>query len=207
MLRVLAEILERRGSEGWLVGGSVRDRILARYSPDLDVAVADDAAAVAKEVAAALQAPWFALSERHPTYRVLGADGYVDVSTVRGDILCDLGQRDFTVNAMAVPVASAADEDAVSDDGADDDAEVHAAALEMVEDAPRRAVRPDQAGQNDVGVQNHAQHGRRAPAVQPFSVGRRCARAARTRRRETFTAASMSASVNDLPASASSAQS
>ena len=85
MLRAVAEILKRRGSEGWLVGGSVRDRILGRYSPDLDVAVADDAAAVAKEVAAALQAPWFALSERHPTYRVLGADGYVDVAAVRGE--------------------------------------------------------------------------------------------------------------------------
>jgi tRNA nucleotidyltransferase/poly(A) polymerase len=117
MLRVVAEILERRGSEGWLVGGSVRDRILARYSPDSDVAVADDAAAVAKEVAAALQAPWFSLSERHPTYRVLGADGYVDVAAVRGDILCDLGQRDFTVNAMAVSIASAAYADARDDDG------------------------------------------------------------------------------------------
>lgn len=106
MLKAVAEILERRGTDGWLVGGSVRDRLLGRYSPDLDVAVADDAAAVAKESAAALHAPWFALSERHPTYRVLSADGYLDVAAVRGDILTDLGLRDFTVNALAIPVAS-----------------------------------------------------------------------------------------------------
>jgi poly(A) polymerase len=109
MLGAVADILKRRGSEGWLVGGGVRDRMLGRYSPDLDVAVADDAEAVARELAAALRAPWFALSERHPTYRVLGADGYVDVAAVRGGgILADLAQRDFTVNAMALPVASVA---------------------------------------------------------------------------------------------------
>ena len=96
-------------SEGWLVGGSVRDRMLGRYSPDLDVVVADDASAVARQVASALQAPWFALSERYPTYRVLGSDGHVDIAALRGgSILADLAQRDFTVNAMAVPVAAAA---------------------------------------------------------------------------------------------------
>jgi hypothetical protein len=103
MLGAVADILRYRRSEGWLVGGSVRDRQLGRYSPDLDVAVADDAAAIAKEVATALRAPWFALSERHPTYRVLGPAGCVDVAGVRGgSIVADLSQRDFTVNAMAV---------------------------------------------------------------------------------------------------------
>jgi tRNA nucleotidyltransferase/poly(A) polymerase len=106
MLGTVADILKRRRSEGWLVGGGVRDRELGRYSPDLDVAVADDAAAVAREVAEALRAPWFALSERHPTYRVLGPEGYVDVAAVRGGgILADLAQRDFTVNAMAISLA------------------------------------------------------------------------------------------------------
>jgi hypothetical protein len=109
MLGAVAEILKARGSEAWLVGGSVRDRMLGRHSPDLDVVVSDDASAVARQVAAALHAPCFALSERYPTYRVLGSDGHVDVAAVRGDsILTDLAQRDFTVNAMAVPVAAVA---------------------------------------------------------------------------------------------------
>jgi poly(A) polymerase len=107
MLGAIADILERRSSEGWLVGGSVRDRMLGRYSPDLDVVLADDAAAVAKELAADLHAPCFTLSERYPTYRVLGSDGHVDITSVRGgSILADLAERDFTVNAMAVPLAA-----------------------------------------------------------------------------------------------------
>jgi len=106
MLGTVADILKRRQAQGWLVGGSVRDRELGRYSPDLDVAVADEAAAVAKEAADKLGAPWFALSQRHPTYRVLGPKGYIDVAAVRGGgILADLAQRDFTVNAMAIPLA------------------------------------------------------------------------------------------------------
>ena len=112
MLEIVADVLERRGSMGWLVGGSVRDLMLGRYSPDLDVVVADEASAVAKQVSSALDAPWFALSERYPTYRVLGKQGYVDVAEVRGDILADLAQRDFTVNAMAVPVAEVHTQDA-----------------------------------------------------------------------------------------------
>lgn len=108
MLRAVTEVLRRRGAAGWLVGGSVRDRELGRFSPDVDVAVMDDAAAVAKEVAAALGSPWFALSDRHPAYRVLGPEGYVDVAAVRGGgIMADLALRDFTVNAMAVPLAAA----------------------------------------------------------------------------------------------------
>ena len=105
MLRAVTEVLGRRGTAGWLVGGSVRDRELGRFSPDVDVAVMDDATAAAKEIAAALGSPWFSLSERHPAYRVLAAGGYVDVAAVRGGgILADLALRDFTVNAMAEPL-------------------------------------------------------------------------------------------------------
>jgi hypothetical protein len=105
MLKVVADILLRRRTEGWLVGGSVRDRELGRCSPDLDVVVAGDPAGVAGELAARLAAPWFALSARHGAYRVLGPDGHVDVAAMRGaSILDDLARRDFTINAMAVPL-------------------------------------------------------------------------------------------------------
>jgi hypothetical protein len=108
MLRVVAEILRRRHSEGWLVGGSVRDLELRRFSPDLDIVVADDPRAVAREIAQVLGVPWFVLSERHPTFRVMAAEGHVDVAAVRGGgILDDLAERDFTVNAMAIPIGAA----------------------------------------------------------------------------------------------------
>jgi hypothetical protein len=113
MLQVVADILRRRHSEGWLVGGSVRDLHLGRSASsadgrvDLDIVVADDPRAVAKEIARAFDAPWFALSERHLAYRVMGPEGHVDVAAVRGGtILADLAWRDFTVNAMAVRIES-----------------------------------------------------------------------------------------------------
>jgi hypothetical protein len=106
MLRVAAQVLAAHGLEGWLVGGSVRDRGLGYAAPDLDLVVDGDAAAVAADIARALNAPWFALSERHRAFRVVGRQGHVDVAAARGGgILEDLAQRDFTVNAMAVPVS------------------------------------------------------------------------------------------------------
>lgn len=107
MLQTVADILRSRGIQGWLVGGSVRDRELGRSSPDLDVVVAGDPAAVAEEIARAVGAPWFTLSERHGAYRVMGPEGHIDVAAVRGaGVLDDLAQRDFTVNAMAAPVGA-----------------------------------------------------------------------------------------------------
>ncbi len=104
-LQVVADILRRRQTLGWLVGGSVRDRELGCLSPDLDIVVLGDAAAAARELARQLKAPWFVLSERHPAYRIMGPDGCIDVAPVKGgDIFADLAERDFTVNAMAVPL-------------------------------------------------------------------------------------------------------
>jgi tRNA nucleotidyltransferase/poly(A) polymerase len=109
MLQVVADILRRRHSEGWLVGGSVRDLELGRFSPDLDIVVVDDPRSVAREISQALRVPWFVLSERHPTFRVMAGEGHVDVAAARGSgILDDLAERDFTVNAMALPIDAAA---------------------------------------------------------------------------------------------------
>jgi len=105
MLQTVDDILRRRRTQGWLVGGSVRDARLGRYSPDLDIVVADEPAAFAAELAGELRAPWFALSERHGAYRIMGRQGRIDVAALRGgDILADLAERDFTINAMAQPI-------------------------------------------------------------------------------------------------------
>jgi poly(A) polymerase len=105
MLPTAAAVLREHGVEGWLVGGTVRDRELGRYSPDIDLAVSGDAAALSRDIARALGAPWFTLSEPHQAYRVVGRQGHVDLAAVRGGgILADLGERDFTINAMAIPI-------------------------------------------------------------------------------------------------------
>ncbi|MBC7293002.1 MAG: CCA tRNA nucleotidyltransferase [Thermoleophilia bacterium] len=81
----------------------MRDRQLGRFSPDLDVAVADDPAAVAVALAKQVNASWFPLSTRHGAFRVMGRSGHVDVARLRGDsIEEDLAERDFTINAMAL---------------------------------------------------------------------------------------------------------
>lgn len=121
METALVTTLERLGARGWLVGGTVRDRELGRLSSDLDVVVgavvggAGDAETVrlardvAAGVAAALGSPWFTLSREFGAFRVVGPGGDLDVTALRGGTLdADLGLRDFTVNAMAVPAGGGA---------------------------------------------------------------------------------------------------
>ena len=102
------EIMRQQNSECWLVGGTVRDWYLG-YSPlDLDVTVNDDPASFAKILAKKLQVPFFPLSTRHGAYRVVVSDCPVDVAHMQGaTIIDDLACRDFTINAMAMPVTAA----------------------------------------------------------------------------------------------------
>ena len=97
------------GTPAWVVGGSVRDAVLARGVNDLDIAVKDDAGKVARKVAAELGGAAFELSSEFPTWRAVSREGHwqVDVAELRGeDIEADLGLRDFTVGAVAVDLES-----------------------------------------------------------------------------------------------------
>ena len=106
MLDELFTVMRRRRRPCWLVGGTVRDREMGRVAPDVDVVVDDDPAAVAAAVAAAAGLPWFPLSHEFGAYRVVGDGRHLDVAGLRGgDIATDLGMRDLTVNAMALPLA------------------------------------------------------------------------------------------------------
>jgi poly(A) polymerase len=97
------------GSRAWLVGGAVRDRLLGEQSIDVDVVVDGDPAAAARAVArGARRAACFALSEEFGSWRVVAREGAwrVDVEPLRGhSIEEDLAQRDFTINAIAEPIA------------------------------------------------------------------------------------------------------
>lgn len=92
----------------WLVGGAVRDRVLGRPTDDYDVVVEGDARRLARSLASAVNAHVFALSEAFGAWRVVARDRswQVDVLPVLGDsIESDLARRDFTVNAIAEPLA------------------------------------------------------------------------------------------------------
>jgi putative nucleotidyltransferase with HDIG domain len=96
-----------RGERAWLVGGSVRDELLGRPVTDVDLAVAGDPERAARAVADEVRGPAFALSEEFGAWRVVDRRGgrMFDVSPLHGDsIEADLGERDFTINAMARPL-------------------------------------------------------------------------------------------------------
>ena len=97
------------GREGvWVVGGAVRDAVLGRPVLDADLAVEGDPAEAARAIAAGSRAPAFQLSGEFATWRVLLADGgHLDLTALRGGGLEeDLRLRDFTVNALALPLAA-----------------------------------------------------------------------------------------------------
>jgi tRNA nucleotidyltransferase/poly(A) polymerase len=92
------------GEEAYVVGGAVRDELLGRPVLDVDVACPDPVGA-AREYAAAKHGALFRLSERHGAWRVAFRDGRtVDFTPLPDGIEADLRTRDFTVNAIAVPV-------------------------------------------------------------------------------------------------------
>jgi putative nucleotidyltransferase with HDIG domain len=99
------------GEAVWVVGGAVRDRLLVRSAPgpeDLDLAVAGDVEAAARALAREGRAAVFALSGEFGSWRVAARDGAwrVDLSPLQGETIeADLGYRDFTVNALAEPLA------------------------------------------------------------------------------------------------------
>jgi len=91
--------------DAWLVGGSVRDLIMGRNVVDVDLIVESDPAAAARSLARSHGGAPFPLSERHGAWRVVRDGHTVDITRSRGAVCEDLGRRDFTINAMAVPLA------------------------------------------------------------------------------------------------------
>ncbi len=102
----------RRGLRGgdltWIVGGAVRDAVLGREVADLDLAVTGDPGTAARAIAEEIGEHAFELSAEFGTWRVVAkSHGWqIDVTALRGEgIQSDLAERDFTIGAVAVPLA------------------------------------------------------------------------------------------------------
>ena len=100
------------GADCWIVGGAVRDRLRGGAEvTDFDLVVAGDARDGARRLARAGEGSAFALSGEFGAWRVVARSGSwrADISPLRGARIEDaLGLRDFTVNALAEPLAGGA---------------------------------------------------------------------------------------------------
>ena len=117
--RELLEVARERADVA-LVGGAVRDLLLERAPRELDVVVGGDATSVVSSLAARVPGAQTAVHERFGTAVVRWGEGArVDVAERRaesyahpgalpdvrpGTVAEDLARRDFTVNAIAVPL-------------------------------------------------------------------------------------------------------
>ncbi|MCS7214698.1 MAG: hypothetical protein RMI30_00835 [Thermodesulfovibrio sp.] len=93
-------------NESYLVGGSIRDLLLKRKLKDLDFAIKGDSIALAKEFSKQIGGSFVLLDEAFSIGRVVKDDITIDFARLSGNsIEADLGERDFTMNAMAVEVS------------------------------------------------------------------------------------------------------
>ena len=124
MIEKLVACCASLGTDAYLVGGSVRDWLgSSRPGQDLDIAVPGDPEATAREIAGKFGGTVIPLGLAHGVVRVAvpsnseTGDGpwNIDVDGFSGTIEEDLARRDFTVNAMAVPLADWPSMDSVID--------------------------------------------------------------------------------------------
>jgi tRNA nucleotidyltransferase/poly(A) polymerase len=116
LLERLEAILASQSIDAYLVGGSLRDAFLDRALSDIDVAVTDEEEHIARRLADELDGHFVPLDPERGIARVALDEGpvrYIDVVRLRGDLRSDLGERDFTIDAMAAPLGPVARGEAV----------------------------------------------------------------------------------------------
>lgn len=105
---IVSEFIDALRSDGltaWLVGGCIRDVLLGREYTDIDVVSTTDPSAWARSWAKG-KGHWFWLDEQRRHSRILLTQQIsFDLSPLRAaTIEEDLAARDFTINALAVPI-------------------------------------------------------------------------------------------------------
>jgi len=105
-LKALRQKLVAGRNETWLVGGCLRDMLLGHAVVDIDIAAADDPTPLAQEWAESINARWFWLDAERLQSRVLLPNQLlVDFVPLRAATIGgDQSLRDFTINALALPI-------------------------------------------------------------------------------------------------------
>jgi poly(A) polymerase len=114
-LRELGRFLRQQRIDCYVVGGLIRDYFLQRVTNDIDIVVDGDALDIASRAAAHLGATLVPLDEANQVARLVfpleRGNWHIDFTALRGDMESDLACRDFTINAIAVPLDSALEGD------------------------------------------------------------------------------------------------
>jgi tRNA nucleotidyltransferase/poly(A) polymerase len=113
--KVLA-ILTQEDSPVYLVGGFVRDALLGRPGHDIDLVVRENAIDLTFRLANRLGLPAYRLDSERDVGRIVipGTDITLDIAAFRGpDLATDLFNRDFTINAMAIPARIGATDEVI----------------------------------------------------------------------------------------------
>jgi tRNA nucleotidyltransferase (CCA-adding enzyme) len=90
-----------------LVGGAVRDALLGRLGerPDLDLVVRGDAVELTRQLASSFGGSCVVLDAGRSIARLVIRGWTIDLARcVGGSLIEDLGRRDYSINAMAVPL-------------------------------------------------------------------------------------------------------
>jgi poly(A) polymerase len=106
-VRAVRAALAGRRDPTWIVGGTVRDALSGREIVDVDLAIDGDAHAAAEAIRRHTGGPIFRLSDEFGSWRALAPDRswHADLTPLQGDTIdADLANRDFTINAVAVPL-------------------------------------------------------------------------------------------------------
>ena len=108
LLNDLADFATAQQFTIWLVGGAVRDLLRGQTPTDLDLAVSGDGFALARAYADLRGAAFVPLDAERATGRIVTREETpvtIDIAGLRAhDIEEDLRRRDFTLNAMALPL-------------------------------------------------------------------------------------------------------
>ncbi|MFZ6007893.1 MAG: hypothetical protein ACOYU2_09620, partial [Nitrospirota bacterium] len=109
LLELFIDFAEKEGiaTDSFIVGGAVRDILLGKELKDIDIAVKGDAINIAKRFAQEINGSFVLLDKEFGIARIVKNSQFIDISIMRGDsIHSDLSERDITINAMAIPLAS-----------------------------------------------------------------------------------------------------
>ncbi len=108
-MNVLMSALYKYASDGYLVGGSLRNSLLKKVSYDLDIAMPkENVVKQSKLIAKSLKAACFVLDEEMLTYRIVSKkyNIQIDVSATIGETIeDDIKRRDFTINSFVYPIS------------------------------------------------------------------------------------------------------